>query len=676
MTGDLDDLLPLVLAEAQDRLERITELAGPVALDRHAAQPMRRELHALKGAARMMRLAEVSELCHRAEQLVENQDEIDAGELQRTVDRLVTAVQRASAGGATSSPAVGSPAPAVTEGPASHAEPAPATAPEGDGVRLPVRDLDELSDRSARLRILAASAGGQVERVFELARLAERGVGERHPEQVLATLATSLRQIALELESANLRMQRLADRQLDAHMRLQVQPLRPFLNGLARHARELGENLGKEVEVEVEAGSSQLDRRTISALREVFLHLVRNAVDHGLEPVEARLRAGKKPVGQLRLEAAQQADRVRITVADDGRGVDRDALVARALERGLIEPAQVEHLSAQARLELRLGAGLSTRPEASEISGRGIGFEAVVATVRRVGGDLWLESESGAGTTVTIEVPVARRGERILVVRMGAATVALPAAAIRSFRRLSVGELVEVGGRFLVRGNGGAPVPACVLPVEGGNGPDPRALVVEQQLGGRVIAAVVDEVLGEQEVLLRPLPAAAGLSGRYEGIAMLATGRPVAVLSLRVADIERTAAAAGQARAVRRQPLRVLLVDDSPVTREMVRRLLEDGGFVVTAVGSAAEALTRLGESSFDCLVTDIEMPGMDGLALTRHLRDTPQFGDLPVVVVSTRDRPADRLAGLEAGADAYLTKQSLEARELIALVRRVGGGA
>lgn len=673
MTGDLDDLLPLFLAEAAERLDRIGELARSLPADREAATRMRRELHALKGAARMMRLGEVSELCHRAEQLLEDPESVNAGELERVVDRLMVRLQNAGHDG----PSTPETSTAASETLAA-AVPSPGAAAslDGNSVRLPLKDLDELSDRSARLRILAVAAGGLVDRIFELGRLAERGVGERLPEQVLATLATSLRQLALEFESGHRRMQRLADRQLDAHVRLQVQPLRPFLTGLARHARELGDALGKKVDVRVEAGSSQLDRRTISALREVFLHLVRNAVDHGLESPEDRRQAGKPEVGSLRLEASSGADRVRITVADDGCGVDREALVARAVERGVLDPQQADRLSPAGKLDLLFQAGLSTRAEASEISGRGIGFDAVAAAVHRVGGDLWVESTPGAGMTVVIEVPVARRGERLLVVKIGSAILALPAAPIRSFRRLGPGELVEVDGRFLVRRDGAAPVPAWTLRSGHGDGSSERALVIDHQMGGRSLAVVVDEVVGEQEVFVRPFPALAGLGGMYEGMAMLATGRPVAVVSLRGAEVDRVAVPAAHGKDRRRRPLRVLLVDDSPVTREMVRRLLEDGGFEVTAVGSAADALARLGESPFDCLVTDIEMPGLDGLELTRHLRDTPQFADLPVVVVSTRDRPVDRLAGLEAGADAYLTKQSLDARELVALVRRVGGGA
>jgi CheY-like chemotaxis protein len=201
-------------------------------------------------------------------------------------------------------------------------------------------------------------------------------------------------------------------------------------------------------------------------------------------------------------------------------------------------------------------------------------------------------------------------------------------------------------------------------------------LLLEGNAAGQPVAIAVDAVLGEEEVLVRPVPRVVAGDGLLEGVALLASGHPVGVLSpaaLGRRDLlgqrrSRSAAAPPRRRA------RVLLVDDSLVTREMERRLLEDAGFAVVAAGDADEALGRLGEEAFDCIVTDIEMPGMDGFQLTERLRSMENFAELPIVVVSTRDRPEDRLRGLSAGADAYLTKQGLNAGELVDVVRRLAG--
>jgi CheY-like chemotaxis protein len=209
-----------------------------------------------------------------------------------------------------------------------------------------------------------------------------------------------------------------------------------------------------------------------------------------------------------------------------------------------------------------------------------------------------------------------------------------------------------------------------------GEPPTVKGVLVEMVAGGMVIALVADTVVGEEEVIVRPLPGAAGAPTGVEGITLLSSGRPVTVLSLhRLGPLEEAVGSTQPVHGPRARPIQVLLVDDSDVTREMIRRLLEDAGFAVTGVGTAADALLALENQDVDCVVTDIQMPGMDGLALTRKLRENERLADLPVVVISTLDRPRDRLAGLESGADAYLSKQGLDARELVALVLRVGGG-
>jgi chemotaxis protein histidine kinase CheA len=671
----VDDLLPLFLSEAKDRLERLTVLAQEVEQDAETARKARRELHALKGASNMMQLREMSSMCHEAEELLNPPGEGAATRLLTLLDRLMTRLGEL-AGGAPDAPREGAQA-AGDETMAAAAAPEPAgaaaTSADASELRVPTPVLDRLADGSARLRVLAVGAGTVVDRIFQLARLAERGVRERLPEQVLATVATSLRQLGIELEGSQRTWHHLADGQLETLLKLQIQPLRPFLLNLARHARELGRSLGKTIEVAVSAGDSHLDRRIIEALQEVFLHLVRNAVDHGIEAPEVRQAAAKPAVGQLRLHARSEGGRVRIEVVDDGAGIDPTAVVEAAVQRGLISPDEGPRLTIDEALQLLFISGFSTRDTTSEVSGRGVGLDAVAAAVHGVGGDMWLNSRPGNGTTVVLDVPVARRGERVFVLRVGDGLVALPAAVVKGFRRIEPDTVWRENGRCLTRSSGQL-VEVKVLGEALGESSADSQVMVEGVVAGAPHAVIVDEVLGEEEVLLRPLPNGAGAHEIFDGMALLASGRPVPVVAPhRLAGQE-----GGRAvRTVPRQALRstrLLLVDDCLVTREMVRRLLEDGGFAVTPVGSASEALKALAEGEFDCLVTDIEMPEMDGLELTRHLRTTPRYAQLPVVVVSTRSSSADRLAGLEAGADAYLAKQGLDARELVTVIHRVGG--
>jgi CheY-like chemotaxis protein len=261
-----------------------------------------------------------------------------------------------------------------------------------------------------------------------------------------------------------------------------------------------------------------------------------------------------------------------------------------------------------------------------------------------------------------------------VVLRLGQSVVALPAAPVRSYRRIEADGIRIEHGRTVLDA-GGEPVPVRDLSDLGGEPRRQPGVVVVGTVLGAPLALVADELLGAEEVFLKPVPDGVGMPTSYDGMTVLGGGRPVPVLSwqrLVAASDESWRAAQSSSRP---RSIRVLLVDDSRITREMIRRLLEDAGFAMTTCGSAAEARELLEDASFDCLITDIEMPETDGLELTRRLRADARFEDLPIIVVSTRDRPSDHRAGLDAGADAYLSKQALEARELISLVRRSSGG-
>ncbi len=542
-------------------------------------------------------------------------------------------------------------------------------------LRVATEVVDFLAERSARMRITAKAGLVPVQRLFELASIAESGHSEASPEQVLSDLGASLRRTALEIEATTKTLQLLSEEQLESALRLQVQPLRPFLRTLARHTRELAKTLGKEVRVTTSGGDVQLDRRILEAVREAALHLVHNAVDHGIEDGETRSREGKSREGRIHFGAEADGDRVQLVVWDDGRGIDPTAVVRVAVEKGLVNPSAAAKLAPNETYQLLQLPGFTTRRLATDVSGRGIGLDAVAASFRAIGGDIWIRSASGEGTRVTVEVPVARRGERVLVVRVGELLLALPSSSVRSFSRLKPEMVTTEDGRILVR-QGRSTIGAVFLASIFGEGKSDRAIVVETLIAGVTTAIVVDSIVGDEEVFVRPFPRVAGAPPTVEGVALLSSGRPVAVLSLqRLGPLGLGSVGLGGRRGTNeRQPLQVLLTDDTGATREMMRRILEDSGFVVTAVDSAEEALRRIEVEPYDCVVTGVELPGLSGIDLTRRVRSSDLFSDLPVVVISTRDLPADRLAGLEAGADAYLTKQALEPEHLAELIHRLAG--
>ena len=468
----------------------------------------------------------------------------------------------------------------------------------------------------------------------------------------------------------------MAEFNLHTLVSLQVQPIRPFLQGMARHIRTLAASLNKEVEVVVQPTDCRVDRRIVEALKGAMLHLVANAVDHGLEEPRERRLAGKTPRGRIEIGAEARADRVRIVVVDDGRGIDASRVLETAVAKGLMSSSEGCPDRDEKALQLLFTPGFTTRQTATEVSGRGVGLDAVDAAVRSAGGSIWLSSEPGRGTRVTVDLPTVKRGEVVVVVEVSGAKVAIPAAVVTGYSRLAEkGGLQESTDGSDHVPNGFAAGFIDVGAALGRRGDRPRtALTISRP--GLPPGLLVDRVVTEEEVLIRPWPSGIGVVWPFEGFALLATGRPIAVLDLR-RIIERPAAPGANRQPAHvqapRSAIRVLLVDDSRVTREMLRRLLVDSGFDVVAVGSGQEALHHLAKSAVDCLVTDIEMDGIDGLELTRRVRSSTDHAHLPVIVVSTRGRTMDRLAGLDAGADAYLTKQKLNSKELASLVRRLG---
>ncbi|OYW06501.1 MAG: hypothetical protein B7Z61_02250, partial [Acidobacteria bacterium 37-71-11] len=297
MEPEFADLIPLFVGEVRGRLERLAELAGRAKEDAGAAAEARRELHTLKGAGRMLRLVPFAELCHAAEGILQGTRRDAAALLTRVTDALAAMVDTVALGGdPEADPALlaalaGGP-PAAASAPATTPTPAPphapTVAPASGEVRIEAARVEALAEGATRLRILARGSGRIVTRLHELTRLADASLREAQPQQALAALAAALRGVEAEADATQTRLQRAAEQQQEALLALQVQPLQGLLIALARHARELARTLGREVEVELSGGETRLDRRITRDLEEALVHIVRNAVDHGIETPEAR----------------------------------------------------------------------------------------------------------------------------------------------------------------------------------------------------------------------------------------------------------------------------------------------------------------------------------------------------------------------------------------------------
>ncbi|MEW5854668.1 MAG: response regulator, partial [Myxococcota bacterium] len=462
----------------------------------------------------------------------------------------------------------------------------------------------------------------------------------------------------------------------DAAWGMRLVPVEPMLVQLGDHARGLALDQGKRVRVVVQASGAQLERGVLDALTEPLLHLVRNAVDHGLErPSE---RGDKPPEATLRLSAEPQGQGVVITVTDDGRGVDPRKVRAAAVARKVLDAQRAEQLSDEAAVDLIFLHGFSTRSEVTDVSGRGVGLDVVRAAVDALGGSVAVGSRVGTGTTFTLNVPGTISRERVLVMEFDGVLYGLPSRQVAELRRLAPDAVEPVVGGAVVRVHDETlPLRDLSAVLGGQRVKEPWLLVVES--GHRRWALSAPLVLGEYELLRRPVDAAVAAQGAIGASGTLEDGRLVLVLSLvgllrRLDDGRGVRAPIPSRPAPSRGPPRVLLVDDSPVVRDLLHDMLSHAGYRVTTASDGKAALAVLEKGAPDVVVSDVDMPVMNGFQLLQALRQ--RWPTLPVIMLTTRASVEDRERASNLGADAYLVKSQFEEMALVETLRRYVGSA
>jgi two-component system chemotaxis sensor kinase CheA len=460
--------------------------------------------------------------------------------------------------------------------------------------------------------------------------------------------------------------------------RLRMRPFFEACASLPRVARDVAAAGGKEVRLTVAGGDVEVDRAVLDGLREALVQLVRNAVDHGIESRSARAAAGKAATGTVTVAAALSGDRVVVTISDDGAGLDLAAIRRQLAERG--RPVPDDDADVAGSL---FESGISTRVEATPISGRGVGLDIVRTAVVRIRGSVGVAWEPGRGTTFTIECPPTLASVRVILVSVDSQVLAVPTTNVERLIRVGPDQVRRAEGRD-VAPTGDGPVPLVALasllpPLAPSRAPGPIVAVVVTA-GGQRVAVAVDELLAEQEVMLRPLGRDDGLAEAVTGAATLGGGRvalildPAAIVAAGLGASAAGLAATGEAAAPPRPP-RVLVVDDSITTRTLEQSILEAAGYEVRTAVDGDDAWRQLQEHGADAVVADIEMPRMDGFALTEAIRGSKRFKDLPVVLVTALETPEHRARGLAVGADAYLGKSGFDQHALIEVLRQLAGG-
>jgi two-component system chemotaxis sensor kinase CheA len=729
-------LLEIFVAEAAERLAALD--AALLALEGGASEPDShhlseafRQAHTLKGGARAAGLPDVERVSHGLESVFEGLRRGAPGgpDTWGAIYAAVDAVRALVAGraadvdavvaalavpGPAASPPRKQPASANGGGNGDGHPPSAAPVPVGDTVRVPMARLEGLM---AEVRELHVALSGLRQRAVE-ARALDQGTSRLGlalrrrrrrrtrgvtPDRAAATLLgpsaapagravpedgldfiDEMGGLRRRLDGDVRRLEQVAADLHDSVRRLRMVPVGVALAGIPRLVRDTATACGKQARIELVGESTEVDRSVLEGVGGALTHLVRNAVDHGLEEPDRRRRSGKPTVGTVTIDAREERGTLVLEVSDDGGGIDVEAVRRRGVELGLVSAEQ----AAAAGLDLLFRACFSTAGRITEVSGRGVGLDAVVTTVESLQGSVAVRTEAGAGSTFTMTLPLTLATTRSLVLRAAGRTVALPLATVSRVVRVGPGDVGRSSGRAALTG-AGAPVAladlASVLGFDrgpepaGASAPGPPSRLAVIAASGSVAAAVlVDEIRGEEEIVVNTLPAPLRRVRFTAGATILGTGEVVPVLHagevFRAVAGHRPAGPASSADDGPPPPGRrvVVVADDSVTTRTLERVILESAGYEVRTAADGGQALELVHAGGCDAVVSDVQMPILDGFALCERLRADARYRDLPVVLVTALGSRSDRERGVAVGADAYIVKGEFDQETLLATLRRL----
>jgi chemotaxis protein histidine kinase CheA len=720
MAGWADDpeLLATFRAEVEERIASLQ--AGLLALEshpspRHVVASLFRDAHTVKGSARMLGLSEVLAVAHSAEDLL---GALREGRL--TVRRdLVDLLLAACDGIVGALPGVDDPVPnehlhALSDAmQRATAGEEPATVPQwvrdvedddavddglrrgGESVRITTAKVYDLIDvvgeaelDARRLERMAATIDAVSTDSSRWLRTVRDALAAGDHGEELAHALTRLVAADDQMLAAAQDLRELADdaqgrlsQVRDGAMGLAMVPVRRVVAGLPRLVRDLAAANDKEIRLVLDGQDVELDKQVLDGVSDALKHLVVNAVDHGCEPAAERLAAGKPAQSTVTVSARAAGGTVVIEVSDDGAGIDDDRLRATAIARGVLLPDSA--LTGQALHNVLFMPGFTTTDHVTETSGRGIGLDVVRGAVEGLGGLVELRS-SRRGTTFMLTLPVTLGVLRCLMARLGDERFALPVPGIVESLSLKNAVVHSLAGNPVVVRHGET-LPLLDLGSALGVGGDrsPEAAVVVRH-GERQVAWAVDALDGERELVVKELGAFIGRPPVISGATIDGDGTVVCLVDLRELGDESAERGSASYSALfgspdtadlpaQRRP-RVLVVEDSLGVRELERAILESAGYDVTTAIDGTEGAARLVDDPADLVLSDVEMPGMDGFALTRTIRRTKGWEQVPVVIMTSRGGDDDQRAGLDAGASAYLLKTEFDQEQLVETVRRLVG--
>jgi chemotaxis protein histidine kinase CheA/CheY-like chemotaxis protein len=746
--SEMKDLIAIFKAETEEHLTKLEN--GLVELEKQPDQMdlvrgLNREVHTLKGAARVFGFGEIQDIAHRIEDIFEEvtskravfssdmaerifkgldairallekivqekEIDLDTSDLCRDLEACIHAkqevgTQRKDAPGEehkwrkTEREVVHRPSEGGT---------APPLTPREEYIRVPLSRVDKLLYLVGEVvinRMKSSAKIAQAKKLSKLSKEVQRSISSLS-ETMKKSFSPEDGEVAKYLSQCDAQMQKLREHvlklydhtsteafhldpvidELQARIKeIKMLPLSTIFEGFPRMVRDIASQEGKEVNLLISGGETELDKKVLEGIRISLIHILRNCIDHGIETPDGRVAQGKPRVGTIKVFASHEADNVVIKVEDDGRGMDIAQIKQTALKKRLVSPIDLEGMTDKEALNIVFMDGYSTSPIVTDVSGRGMGLDIVRRDITDLKGRVLLDTQKDKGTTFTFILPLTIAIIQVLLVKVQDMVFALPMLSITESVKVNLDDISTIEGRMAI------PVREHIVPLvklnevlglppakdEKGKAKKETLAVIAAYLDRRV-GFVVDEIVGEEEVFIKSLGKHLGKVKNVSGAMIMPTGEVVVVLD--IADLVAHSAlglplAIGKSLTpkIKRDEKRILVVEDAFSTRELEKSILETHGYLVDTAVDGLDALDRITGRQYDLVVSDVEMPRMDGFELCRTLKKNEGYKDIPFVMVTALQKEEDKRRGIEVGAAAYIVKSAFEQSNLLDTIERLVG--
>ncbi|NJK99735.1 MAG: hybrid sensor histidine kinase/response regulator [Spirulinaceae cyanobacterium SM2_1_0] len=559
-------------------------------------------------------------------------------------------------------------------------------------IRVATSHLDDLMTQAGELTVTKIRMAHVATEIEHLAALWEEWQAGSDRAALTERLTTAIQQLRTATADNSARLEAIAGNLEDRIRTLRLLPLANVFQLFPRLVRDLARSEAKLVELVIEGGDTNADKRILEAIKDPLMHLIRNAIDHGIESPGDRERQGKPRQGTVKVVGSQTASTIIIAVSDDGRGLDLEKIKQTAQARNLYRAEELAAMSASQIYNLIFLPGFSTQTTVTTVSGRGVGLDVVQNNIDRLKGSIQVESTLGQGTTFRIQLSTTLATANVLLVEVRGQTFALPVEFVQTSLLVARSEIFTLEGCqtiAIARQAVSIAVLAELLELPAAETselpPTNRRPCILLRVGGASFGLLVDALIDTQDVMLKPQSQLLKRVRNIAGATILGTGEVCTILN--PVDLLRSLQRQGQAGAqspalttteleiatsTPTSPQAILLVEDSIAIRTKEKRILEAAGYEVVAAVDGRDGLKKLPTRPFAAVISDVQMPNLDGLELTRRIRQQPQYNELPIILVTSLAADADKRRGVEAGANAYITKDSFNREILLTTLQRL----